>query len=448
MKTRARNMHLSLSAAINPDTMEPYKTHTNSHFYQVPNRSPVCDTLCHMQFVRVLIVVVLLLLSQIDGVGHKQRQQLNKRLASELADDLSDRCSDAASKKLKGGHKQRSRSAAASSSSAATAQNVDLPFSRNLIKDWAAGRITCEQVQRYALTAEQQGANGVGELASMGAGGKHQSNIFRAMRNFLGIPAGAPGITFFEIPTTQGTRTPHPFLLPHEFFSSFFSGRSALDWEMHVTGPKGACSQFWDSIKDTEFVKRHPDLPKKTWKHTVPLGFHADAGAFSKQDSVYVFSFNSLVGRGTTHQKRFVFTVIKKSLMLDNTMDEILCLFAWSCNTLLTGQTPSLGLRGNELSSGGKPLAGPWRAALCQVRGDWAFFKECFNFPQWNGAVRMCFVVGHLPLSDIWLGLTFQMALAGGQLYGRMSLTWITLSPKAYQYQCCSSWLQVCDSNP
>ena len=218
MKTRARNMHLSLSAAINPDTMEPYKTHTNSHFYQVPNRSPVCDTLCHMQFVRVLIVVVLLLLSQIDGVGHKQRQQLNKRLASELADDLSDRCSDAASKKLKGGHKQRSRSAAASSSSAATAQNVDLPFSRNLIKDWAAGRITCEQVQRYALTAEQQGANGVGELASMGAGGKHQSNIFRAMRNFLGIPAGAPGITFFEIPTTQGTRTPHPFLLPHEFF--------------------------------------------------------------------------------------------------------------------------------------------------------------------------------------------------------------------------------------
>ena len=148
-----------------------------------------------------------------------------------------------------------------------------------------------------------------------------------------------------------------------------------------MAGPKDACFQFWNSIHDTEFVQRHPDLSVESWEHTVPLGFHADAAAFSKQDSVYVFSFNSLVGRGKTHQKRFVFTVIKKSLMLDNTMDEILRLFAWSCNTLLTGTTPSLGPQGEKLSSGGKPLAGPWRAALCQVRGDWAFFKECFNFP-------------------------------------------------------------------
>ena len=27
---------------------------------------------------------------------------------------------------------------------------------------------------------------------------------------------------------------------------------------------------------------------------------------------------------------------------------------------------------------------------MCQVRGDWAFFCECFHFPAWNSDVRMC----------------------------------------------------------
>ena len=243
----------------------------------------------------------------------------------------------------------------------------------------------------------------------MGSGGKHPNNLFRAMRSLLGIPAGAPEISFFEIPTTQGDHSAHPFLLPHDFFSAFYSGRTKTDWERYVTGTKNVCVEFWNSIKDTALVKHHPDLAEHTWRYTVPLGFHADAGAFSKQDSVYVFSFNSLVGRGATFQKRFIFTVIKKSMMLPSTMDAILRLFAWSCNTLLKGETPRLSYQGHELQSGGKPLAGPWRACLCQVRGDWSFYKERFDFPQWNSALEMCFccrassTLRHLAWSDFSL---------------------------------------------
>ena len=242
------------------------------------------------------------------------------------------------------------------------------------------------------MHALEQGAEGLTDFAKMGNWGNNPQNLFRAMRSVLGVPKGAPEMDWYEIPTTTNKRTPHPFLLPHRFFfSAFYTGRGKHDWSKHVSGGAHACKQFWTSIKHTAFVTQHPNLAEDTWKHTIPLGMHADAGAFSKQDSIYVFSFNSLVGRGSTHQKRFIFTVVKKSLMLPNTMDEILRIFAWSCNVLLDGHTPYKGPLGNPLQGGGEPLAGPWRAALAQVRGDWAFYKECFNFPQWNSAISMCF---------------------------------------------------------
>jgi hypothetical protein len=305
--------------------------------------------------------------------------------------------------KRRGGHKQRRLSQGASSTDTVASNLRDtvasnlrdtvasnLPFNRDLVKDWANGDLTSKQVQRYAMHALQQGANGLYDFAKMGNWGNNPQNLFRAMRSVLGVPKGAPEMDWYEIPTKTNNKTPHPFLLPHRFFSAFYNGRSQRDWAKHITGPKHACTQFWRSIKDTAFVTKHPDLAASTWDHTVPIGMHADAGAFSKQDSIYVFSFNSLVGRGTTHQKRFIFTVVKKSLMLPNTMNEILRIFSWSCNALLDGKTPCRGPFGNALAGGGEPLAGPWRAALAQVRGDWAFYKECFNFPQWNSAVEMC----------------------------------------------------------
>ena len=73
-------------------------------------------------------------------------------------------------------------------------------------------------------------------------------------------------------------------------------------------------------------------------------------------------------------------------------LDAILNIFSWSMNVLLEGKTPERTPFDRPLLGGGVPLAGSWRAALCQARGDWAFYKECFHFPQWNAAERMCFV--------------------------------------------------------
>jgi len=102
---------------------------------------------------------------------------------------------------------------------------------------------------------------------------------------------------------------------------------------------------------------------------------HADGGAFSSQDSLFVISWNSLLGSGQTFRKRFLFTVLRKNEMTDATLDHALRIFAWSLNTLLCGTTPTLDPFDRPMLGGGDELAGSWRAALCQVRGDWELLQ-------------------------------------------------------------------------
>ena len=75
---------------------------------------------------------------------------------------------------------------------------ADLPFNRDLAKDWAHGLINSKQVQRYALSAMQQGAGNVEQLAKMGNYGRNPQNLFRAMRTVLGLPAGAPEMDWYS----------------------------------------------------------------------------------------------------------------------------------------------------------------------------------------------------------------------------------------------------------
>ena len=42
----------------------------------------------------------------------------------------------------------------------------------------------------------------------------------------------------------------------------------------------------------------------------------------------------------------------------------------------------------NRENKAGQPLG--FQALLCEVRGDWKFYKECFNFPGWNTVSGIC----------------------------------------------------------
>ena len=92
--------------------------------------------------------------------------------------------------------------------------------------------------------------------------------------------------------------------------------------------------------------------------------------------------------------------------MKAETLDHALKIFYWSINSLSEGRHPITNAFGKPFRGPRGPLAGPWRAAMCQVRGDWSFYKECFYFPQWNECERMCWLcrasskIPHLAYTD------------------------------------------------
>ena len=122
----------------------------------------------------------------------------------------------------------------------------------------------------------------------------------------------------------------------------------------------------------------------------VPIGMHGDGGAFNKNDNVYSLAWNSLVVSGTTIQTRFLFTVVKKTDMVDDTLDVLLNMFCWSCNVLLSGETPYKNWNGVAMDGGGQSLANGYRAVLAQARGDWEWYTLVFGFPRWDSADVMC----------------------------------------------------------
>ena len=82
------------------------------------------------------------------------------------------------------------------------------PLNEFLRKEWARGKLTTPQIQQIALKAMQQGAPGMERMAAMGGSGKHPQNLYRAMKHLLGWPKGAAPVSFIEIPTVRGAKTP------------------------------------------------------------------------------------------------------------------------------------------------------------------------------------------------------------------------------------------------
>lgn len=338
---------------------------------------------------RLLCVVFPLYFFSSESVGRRQR-------ALNAAEDLAvgDDVPTTEPKKARGGHHQRIAQETISSGSASSGgrEPPKSHLTNNLVRRWSVGKLSAKDVQDIAMDASRDGLDTMGPLAKMGASGQHPQNLFRAMQSVLGYPNGAPEMDWFELPTTAGPRTPHPFLLPHKFLSTYYAANTQAEWRKTIAGSVGAARQFWSEIRDSPFMRNHPDMPEHLWPSTIPFGMHADGGPFSKTDSLFIISFNSLLGSGTTLRKRFLFTVLRKNEMTPQTLDKALQIFAWSFNALLDGRTPNVGPSGLPLLGGGERLASSWRGALCQVRGDWEFYCSCFGFPRWNGGDRMCFM--------------------------------------------------------
>ena len=143
----------------------------------------------------------------------------------------------------------------------------------------------------------------------------------------------------------------------------------------------GATQRYWNSIRHTEFFKSHPGLNEDELHRTVPIGMHGDGGAFPHNDSLFVLTWNSLIGSGPTRATRFLMTIVPKSEMVPGTMPAIMKVLICSFNLMLTG-----------IDSNNDFLAERWKASLAQLRGDWEFYTmpSFLAFPKWNQVGRMC----------------------------------------------------------
>ena len=319
---------------------------------------------------------------------------IRKRVLADVGESESN-TQAASSSGQRGGIRRRVLAPAEQESAGEARADIDLPLLRSLKRDWAKGKLSSPQVQDYAAGAAAQGAVGMGRAAAAGSHGRHPQNLQRSLIALFGMPPGAPAFSWFTIPTASGDVV-HPFLLPHAWLQSLYSSRPEL-WKSAVQGPDGAVSEFWGNMESTVIARHHPSLDRN---RTVPLGLHGDGGSFSKQDSLYVFTFNSLLGAGESASKRFVMTIIKKSELAAGTIDNMMDILGWSFNIALTGLTPVVSYEGEEIDN---PcfLAGKWKGSLIQIRGDWEFYTSIFRFPAWNRADSMCWMCKAAGFGDL-----------------------------------------------
>ena len=125
---------------------------------------------------------------------------------------------------------------------------------------------------------------------------------------------------------------------------------------------------------------------------------------WDRTDSLQMFSLNLPGLPPPWHTLRIPLTRFsKKHFAGKQTYDDLMAVFAWSFQQLAAGTWPLARHDGSPWTSADKKRgkkAGtklPVRAALVEIRGDWAFMKETFGLPAWNEAGGLCWLCSCTP---------------------------------------------------
>lgn len=267
--------------------------------------------------------------------------------------------------------------------------------------------MAADQVQRHAaahiLDAGLHAPNPLlAKLARIGVNGTHPSNaerdLFRLARRegftlatdfyFVDIEVhdpNAPGFTRHE---------QHPMLLPHELVGEMHQ-RGVLSRIMFPAG-LASLQSWWDFVAAEEWAVNYPiaaDLRRKT----IPLGFFGDDAPYVKSDTLLMMGFSSILSDRRAWMSRHLSTVLPHQYKLQRrTLRQLMAVLTWSFTALASGVHPSNDHLGNPWSAAdprsalaGREIAGGFRGALVEFRGDWKWQCQVFQLPAW-GAVHCC----------------------------------------------------------
>jgi hypothetical protein len=159
---------------------------------------------------------------------------------------------------------------------------------------------------------------------------------------------------------------------------------------------------------------------------------------FDRTQSLEVFSLCLPGLLGIHNNFRFpIIALPKKYMVKGDTKDDIMSIIAWSFQQLAAGRFPASRHDGTAWNSTDvwrkqkslKPLP---RTVLVEVKGDWAFMKDCFRFPQFNELAGCCWLCAVQPkgITDTSLTAPWRInRLTHWQLLRRIMDQGLSLSP-------------------
>lgn len=238
---------------------------------------------------------------------------------------------------------------------------------------------------------------------------KHGKNLVRSVYGNLSKASTLPEPLAVQMPFSDGNH-PGSILLPHEYFAYMFEHE--MFWKKTIMSNEDSLQRFWSTFEKHPCMKASPILKVKDYqKYMVPLALHGDevpcygVGKIWAR-SVLAFSWNSIVANLEGGQQKnimnYTWGCFEKFVQKDapgalGTMSVFFQILAWSFQCLFHGKWPSTDWRNVPFDpqsvqgkKAGKPLAGPYKAALLQLCGDLDYFHKWIGIPQSQQHQKPC----------------------------------------------------------
>ena len=298
-----------------------------------------------------------------------------------------------ASEAVGSGNAENTTSAAEQNSGAeASSSSQGIKFRKVVGNMFLSNRLSALESHDLAAAATEAGAVGSQDLAKCGTSGKHPQNMHRDLLRALLKDVEWPSEYFADVPvldpdTLEESIVSMPFSLPHE----------AVKHMVDKHGDK--VLSLFQAKSDTPLHRLMQEQCQKlniSQNECIALGLHGDGTPFAAKmrDSLEQFSYNF---PASDSLMRCVFGAVPKRFVASGTFEAMLRIFVWSMTILASGFMPTCRHDGTEWQGSDKTRKGKSqcraklaglaigvRGILCQIRGDWMFYKQVFHFPSWS----------------------------------------------------------------
>ena len=274
-------------------------------------------------------------------------------------------------------------------------------FRANVIDLFLTNEISGIRARDVCEDHEKAEPRSTADLRRAGTSGKYLCNVPRELLTKLKKRSAWPPlywakIRVFDLQMQIERKKYLPFLLPHEIISCL--DEHSVD-KATLFQHSGLCKQSLAHLNKCAAAMGVPTAQCVSigmWGDGVPMNF-------DRTQSLDVLSFSLPGLEGSQHGLRFPITVLpKKYIIRHNTKDDIFNVVSWSFQHLFAGRFPNTRHDGEpwletDVWRKKRSLLKCPTAFLVEMRGDWAFMKECFRFPQHNEVLGCCWLCAVTP---------------------------------------------------